>query len=178
MAAREVVTYLYPGRATDTMVDPVLAVALALLVLGVVASVVPLVPGALLSLTGIYLYWWLSGFAEPGVAFLVVATLVGVTALVLDFLSSAISAKVGGASLRTTAIAAIVGVLLLVTTGPIGALLGVTGTVFLLEFAAHRDAERGARTALYTTLGMLTSSVVQVLLTATLMVTFVVVVWW
>ncbi|KYH27027.1 hypothetical protein HAPAU_09160 [Halalkalicoccus paucihalophilus] len=159
------------------MVDLVLALAVALLVCGVLGSFVPLVPGALLSLVGIYYYWWQSGFAEPGVLFLVGATLLGLLTLAFDFLSSVISSTASGASLKTAAIAGAVGFVLLFLTGPIGMLAGVVIVTFALEFERSGDLERSGRTALYTTLGMLASTAMQVVLTGALLVGFLVVVW-
>jgi uncharacterized protein YqgC (DUF456 family) len=154
------------------MVEIAFAVAVALLVGGVVASFVPLAPGALLSLAGIYVYWWASGYSEPGIVFLVVTTLVGLFALALDYLASALSTRASGASWKTTAIAAVVGVGLLFLTGPIGAVIGVLLAVFVLEFERSGDLERSLRIAGYTVLGMLLSKGLQVVLTAGLLVAF------
>lgn len=159
------------------MVELALAVAVALLVCGVIGSVVPLVPGALLSLAGVYGYWWASGFSEPGPFFLAAATVLGLSALVLDYLAGAISARAGGAGWRTTAVTAVVGLALLVTTGPIGMLVGVAGAVFVMEFERSGDLEASARNALYTALGTLASEAIQVLLTGALLVGFLLVVW-
>ena len=154
------------------MVEIAFAVAVALLVGGVVASFVPLAPGALLSLAGIYVYWWASGYSEPGIVFLVVTTLVGLFALALDYLASALSTRASGASWKTTAIAAVVGVGLLFLTGPIGAVIGVLLAVFVLEFERSGDLKRSLRIAGYTVLGMLLSKGLQVVLTAGLLVAF------
>lgn len=158
------------------MIEAVFVVAVALLVGGVLASFVPLVPGALLSIAGIYYYWYHSAFSEPGALFVAGATLVALMTLALDFLSSAISAAVGGASTRTAAIAGIIGFALLFVTGPIGMLVGVVLAVFALEIDRSGDLERSVRTAIYTTLGMLTSTSMQTVLTAALLVGFLIVV--
>ncbi|WP_122088513.1 DUF456 domain-containing protein [Halalkalicoccus subterraneus] len=154
------------------MVEVAFALAIALLVCGVIGSIVPLVPGALLSLAGIYGYWWATGYTEPGAIFLVAATVLGLAAFGLDYLASAISARAGGAGWRTTALAAVVGLVLLVTTGPIGMLVGVAGVVFVMEFERSGDLEASARNALYTALGTLASEAIQVLLTGALLVGF------
>lgn len=149
--------------------DP-FVVAVALLLAGVVGSVVPLVPGGLLSLAGVGSYWYATG--EPGpVAMVVLVTLALVTVL-LDWLGGAISARVGGASLRTTVVAAVVAVALLFVLGPLGALLGIAGTVFALEYYRHRDVRRGVRTAAFATVGMLASTAMQVVLTLTILLAF------
>lgn len=157
------------------MVELVTLVALALVVLGVVGSVAPLLPGALLSLAGVYVYWWGQGFAEPSLLVLAGFTLVALAAAVADYFGGAIAAGAGGASRWTMLAAGVAGVLLFFLTGPVGILLGVAGTVFALEFHRHRDARRGARTAGYATLGLLGSMAVQLLVTLSMLAAFLVV---
>jgi uncharacterized protein YqgC (DUF456 family) len=156
--------------------DPVVVAAVGLLVVGVIGSVVPLVPGAIASLAGVYLYWWHTGYAEPGLALLVVFTLVGGGAVIVDYFAGAISARAGGASAVTTGLAAVVGVVLFFVAGPLGVLLGVAGTVFLAELFRNRDPGESARTALYATAGVLASTAVQVVLTLSMLVVFLLVV--
>lgn len=156
--------------------DPVTWLALALALVGVVGSVVPLVPGAILSLSGLYLYWWGTGYTDPALWVLVLLTLVGLFAVAVDWLAGAISAKASGASTRTTAAAGVAGFALFFVAGPLGILAGVAGVVFLAELARTDDVRASARMAAYTTVGMLASAVAQVLLTATLFVALLVVV--
>lgn len=145
-------------------------IALALLVVGVVGSVVPLVPGGLASLAGVLLYWWSTGYADPGPVALVALSLLAVA---VDQLGGAVAARAGGASLLTTAAAAVVGVALFFVAGPVGILAGVGGTVFVSEYRRHRDPKTGLRTAAYATVGVLASSAVQFLLTASILAAFV-----
>lgn len=158
------------------MVTPLELLALALVVLGVVGSVLPLVPGALSSIAGVLLYWWATGFAEPGPIALLAFLLVGVITLIVDYAGGAVAARAGGASALTTALSVIVGIVLALVSGPIGLLLGIAGTVFLVEFARNRDAPASARTATYATVGVLASNAVQLLLTGAILVGFVFVV--
>ncbi|WP_435079354.1 DUF456 domain-containing protein [Halococcus sp. AFM35] len=158
------------------MVDVVALVAVGLAVLGVVGSVVPLVPGTLSSLVGIYLYWWRSGYAEPGPVLLAALTVVGLFALAADYFGGAMSARAGGASTVTTLLAAVVGIALFFVAGPLGIVLGVAGTVFAVEFYRHRDPERSLRAALYAAVGVLASTVVQLLVTVTMLVALVTVI--
>lgn len=158
------------------MVEFLTIVAVALLVLGVVGSVVPLLPGPLLSLAGIYLYWWSSGYTEPGLLLLVALTVIGLLALIANYFAGAVSARAGGASLVTTLLASVAGIGLFFVVGPLGIVLGVVITVFAVEFYRHRDAMRGAKTAVYTAVGMLASTVVQFLLTLSILVALVLVI--
>jgi uncharacterized protein YqgC (DUF456 family) len=157
------------------MVELVTVAALALVVLGVVGSVAPLLPGALLSLAGVYLYWWGTGFAEPSAVVLAAFTVVAVAAAAADYFGGALAAGAGGASTRTMLAAGVVGAALFFVTGPVGVLVGVAGTVFAVEFHRNRDARQGARAAAYATLGMLGSVVVQLLVTLSMLAAFLVV---
>ncbi|MFC7018990.1 MULTISPECIES: DUF456 domain-containing protein [Haloarcula] len=148
-------------------------VAFALLVGAVVGSLVPQVPGALLSLLGVALYWYATG--EPGTLLLAGLLLVAVLTWVVDVAGGAVAARVGGASNLTAVLAGLVGLVLFFLTGPLGMILGVTATVFLVELRRQQDARKGAKAALVTTVGMLASGVVQALLTGTILVTMVVV---
>ena len=97
------------------------------------------------------------------------------THVAVDWFGGAVAARVGGASMATTALAGGVGLVLLFVAGPLGVLLGVAGTVFALEYYRNRDAPASGRTALYATVGMLGSALVQVLLTGSMLVAFVLV---
>lgn len=154
------------------MVDLPTVVAIGLLVLGVVGSVVPALPGALLSLSGVLLYWWSTAFTEPSVPVLAAFVVVGVLAAAVDYFGGAIAAGLGGASRSTVLVAVFVGVALFFVTGPVGAVLGLTATVFVLEFRRAGDAKASGRAALYTAVGVLGSAVVQLLLTGAMLVAF------
>lgn len=153
-------------------VDPVL-VTLVLLIGGIVMSFAPLIPGGAVSTLGIGYYWVVTDDLGTGVFLGFVA--LGVLTLAFDLLGSAISARVGGASMGTTGIAAVAAIGLMFVFGPLGALLGVVGSVFLLEYRRHGDVRQGIRTAAVTAVGMLASTVIQVLLTASMLVGFLLV---
>lgn len=154
--------------------DPFFWLALALLAVGVVGSVLPFLPGAILSVLGVLLYWWSSGFSDPGLFGLFGLLTIGVVAIATDYGAGFIAARVGGASTRTALLAGVAGFVLLFVFGPLGMFLGVAGTVFVIEYLEHEDAEESGRRALYTTVGVLASSVAQVLLTLSMLVGFVV----
>jgi uncharacterized protein YqgC (DUF456 family) len=163
---------LLPGVGLETTL---LVLAFVLLVAGVVGSLVPQVPGAPLSLAGVYAYWVGSGMTEPGVVLLAVLTMVGALTWVVDFAGGAVAARVGGASTKTAVAAGLVGLVLFFATGtgPLGLVFGVAATVFALEFYRQRDARKGLKAALVTTAGMLASGVVQALLTGSMLVAMV-----
>jgi len=60
----------------------------------------------------------------------------------------------------------------MVVTGPLGLLVGLFGTVFVLEFVRNGELEGSTRSAVYTTIGVLASTAVQVLLTVSILLGF------
>jgi uncharacterized protein YqgC (DUF456 family) len=156
--------------------DVVVWVAVLLTLLAVVGSLVPLLPGGLLSLAGVSLYWWHTGYSDPGLVVLVVLTLLALLVVVVDWLGGAISAKVSGAANSTTVLAGVAGFLLFFVAGPLGILAGIAGVVFLAEYRRTGASRQSSRTAVYTTIGMLASNVAQALLTAVIFLAFLLVV--
>ena len=156
------------------MVDAITLAALALLVGGIIGTLIPLVPGGALSVAGVLLYWWGTGFSEPGIVIVIVLLSLGVLTLLVEVFGSALAARAGGAAWTTAALAVVTGIVLMVVSGPLGLLLGIFGTVFVVEYAANGDVERSARSAGYATIGILASTAVQALLTTTILVGFLV----
>ncbi|USZ72601.1 DUF456 domain-containing protein [Natronosalvus halobius] len=154
------------------MVDALTVLAVVLLIGGIAGTVVPLVPGGGLSLAGLFLYWWHTGYTEPGVVPFVALTALGLATLFAEFFAGSLAARAGGASWQTTALAAAVGIALMIVTGPLGFLVGLFGTVFALEFVGNRDLENSLRAAGYATAGTLASTAVQFLLTSAILVGF------
>lgn len=153
--------------------DPFVIVAFALLLAGVVFSVVPLLPGPVLSVGGVLVYCWATG--KPGWLVLVVLLAVGVTAALVDWLGGAAAAKSSGVSTRVSLLAGVAGFAGTVVAGPVGLLAGVAGTVFLASYAREREAAAGVRTAAYATAGMFGTVVVQTLLTGSMLLAVVVI---
>lgn len=151
-------------------VDILTLAAVLLLVAGVVGSAIPSVPGPLLSLAGVAAYW-LGGGTDVGPLTLVALAAVGVVAVVADWLAGTLAAKYGGASWTASILGGLVGAVLLFVVGPIGVVLGLAGTVFLVE-ALREDPRHATRAAAYSTVGALGSIVVQVAIAVGMLATF------
>ncbi|NHN40700.1 DUF456 domain-containing protein [Halorubellus sp. JP-L1] len=150
--------------------DLVTVLAVLLLVAGVVGSAVPSVPGPLVSLAGVLVYAFGGGNAV-GVVTLVALGIVGVVAVLADWLSGSLAAKYGGASWTASILGGIVGVVMFFVWGPLGVILGLAATVFLVE-AYREDAQHATKATVYSTIGALGSIVVQVALTLGMLATF------
>jgi hypothetical protein len=158
------------------MVTTLALVAIGLAVLGVVGSLVPVMPGALLSLAGVLLYWWSTGYADPSLLTLAGFVLVALATVAVDLGGSAIAVRAGGASSLTAVVALVAGIVLGLLTGPVGLVVGVAGAAFAVEYYRTGEGDQSGRAALYATVGVLGSTLVQALLTLSMLVALVLVV--
>lgn len=147
-------------------------VAVGLLLVGVVGSALPGLPGPALSLVGVLGYWWATGYTDPGTVALVGLVGLALVGLAADWLAAPLGARAGGASTRTTALAGVVGFALLFVLGPLGVVLGVAGTVFVLELRGSGDPAASLRAAGATTVAVLGGVVAQVVVTGAMLVGF------
>lgn len=153
--------------------DLLVVTAFALLVFGVVASVLPVVPAGGVSMAGVLTYWWATG--RPGPLLLAALLLTGLLALAVDWVAGLLGAKAGGASVRTSILATAVGIVLFVPTGPIGLVVGIGGTVFALELSSGATRDASLRAAAFAVIGVLSSALIQALLTGSILVAMLVV---
>lgn len=157
--------------------DYFLLMAIALLILGIIGSVAPAMPGVLLSVGGILIYWWSTGYTEPGNLFIIVTVILGGITLALDWFAGAITAKAGGASAKTSLAAGIAGFFgFFFLGGPLGVLIAVGGTVFLREYLRTGDVGQSRKAGFYSAIGLLGSAFMQLLVTFTLLVAFLIVI--
>lgn len=157
--------------------DYFLLIAVALLILGLVGSIAPAMPGVLLSVAGVLLYWWSTGYTQPGNLFIIATVVLGAITLTLDWFSGAVTAKAGGASAKTSLAAGIAGFLgFFLMGGPLGVLIAVGLTVFAREYLRTGDIIQSRKAGIYAALGLLASTFMQVLVTFTLLVAFLMVI--
>lgn len=147
--------------------DLLVLAAFVLLVVGFVGSVLPALPGAPISVGGVLLYWWATG--EPGTLGLVVLVAIGVGATLIDWFGGALAAKASGTATWISVVAGVVGLVGMLVAGPVGLVVGVAGTVFVATFAREQDASSSARQAVYATIGVLASAVIQGLMTLSML---------
>ncbi|MFB6241687.1 MAG: DUF456 domain-containing protein [Candidatus Nanosalina sp.] len=153
--------------------DLYLLLAVALLILGIIGSVAPAVPGVLISVAGVLIYWWSTNFTQPGNLFIGFTVFLGVVAISLDWFSGALTAKYGGASTETSIAAGIAGVLgFIFLGGPIGVVIAVAGTVFLREYFRTGDLDQSKKAGIYSALGLVFSTAMQVVIAVTIFLGF------
>ncbi len=138
-----------------------------MIVIGVLGTVLPALPGSALVFAGALLAAWIDDFARLSAWTLVVLGVLTVLTFVVDVVSGALGAKRVGAS-PLAMVGAAVGTVAGVFTGLVGLLfLPLVGAV-IGEFVAERDVMRAGRAGVATWLGLLIGTAVKVAIVFTM----------
>jgi len=121
-----------------------LAVAVALVVVGLAGVVLPAIPGTLLIFAGLWLAAWSDGFMRVGAGTIVVLGVLAAATYFVDAAMMALGMKRLGTSGRAMAGAA-VGMAVGMFFGLPGLIVGPFAGAVLGELTAHRDLGRAGR---------------------------------
>ncbi|PPE69709.1 DUF456 domain-containing protein [Caldimonas thermodepolymerans] len=138
-------------------------VAIGLMGLGVLGTVLPVLPGTILVLAGIVIGAWIDGFVRVSGWTVGVITVLALLAWVADYVAAVLGARKAGASPLALAGAAL-GTVLGIFTGLVGLLFMPLAGAMAGEYWARRDAQRATRVGLATWIGLLVATVVKVVL--------------
>ena len=135
--------------------------AIALIVIGVVGTVMPAVPGVILVFAGMVLGAWIDGFARIPVWLLVVLGVLTASAWVVDYAAGVLGAKRAGASGRAI-VGAAIGTLAGIFTGLWGLLFMPLVGAAIGEYSAQRDLRRAGKVGIATWIGLLLGTAAKV----------------
>lgn len=144
----------------------------ALLVLvGLVGTVVPLLPGPPLVFAGLLLAAWIDGFHHFGLPTIAVLTVFLLATVAVDLLASALGAKRVGAG-PLAVVGALVGTIVGLFFALPGLLIGPLLGAALGEYWSRRDWRQAGRVGLATWIGMLLGGAVRLALTLSMLAVF------
>jgi uncharacterized protein YqgC (DUF456 family) len=135
--------------------------AFLLIVVGVVGTVLPALPGVVFVFAGVALAAWIDGFARIGAWTLGVLGVLTLIAWLVDFVSGYYGAKRAGASTQAL-VGAAIGTVAGVFTGLVGLIFMPLAGAAIGEFLAQRDALRAGKVGVATWIGMLVGTVAKV----------------
>ncbi|HSD44057.1 MAG TPA: DUF456 domain-containing protein [Burkholderiales bacterium] len=135
--------------------------AVLLIVAGVVGTVLPALPGAILVFAGVALAAWIDDFARISGWTVVVLGVLTLIAWATDYVAAAAGAKRAGAS-RHAIVGAAIGTVAGIFTGLVGLVFMPLVGAAIGEFLAQKDALRAGRVGVATWLGMVVGTVVKV----------------
>lgn len=143
-----------------------------LMAIGLAGTVLPALPGTVFIMAGALLGAWIDGFQRVGVGTVAVIAVLGLLAMLLDFVAGLLGAKRVGASRHALAGAAIGTVA--------GLFLGLVGVLFLPfvgavigEWIARRSRDRALRVGAATWLGIMAGMAAKVVLAFVMIGVFV-----
>jgi uncharacterized protein YqgC (DUF456 family) len=148
-------------------------VAVALIAVGVVGTVLPALPGAILVFAGIALAAWIDDFARISGWTLVLLGVMTALAWAIDFAAAAMGARKVGAS-RYAIVGAALGTIAGIFTGFVGLLFMPLVGAAIGEFAAQRDVARAGKVGVATWIGLLVGTALKVAIVFAMVGVFVV----
>lgn len=148
-------------------------IAVALIVIGVIGTVLPALPGVILVFGGIALAAWIDDFTRIPVWVVSLLGVMTAVAWVVDYAAAAMGAKRVGAS-KYAVIGAVVGTFAGVFTGLWGLLFMPLVGAAIGEFIAQRDLRRAGAVGIATWLGILLGTAVKIAIVFTMIGVFVV----
>lgn len=140
-----------------------LVIAALLVVVGLVGTVVPVLPGPLLVFGGLFIAAWAQDFSRVGAVGLTVIGALALAAFAVDFVASVMGAKRVGASPRALAGAALGGLVGLFFGIP-GLILGPFIGAFLGELWARGGLVQAGKVGVGTWLGLLFAAIAKVVI--------------
>lgn len=135
--------------------------AVVLVVVGLIGTVLPALPGAMLIVAGLVVAAWADGFSRVGVWTLVVIGAIGAASYLVDFAAAALGAKKFGASPRAM-VGAGLGTLAGLFLGPVGIIFGPFVGAIIGELTVHRDIAKVGKAGLAAWIGFLLGMAVKV----------------
>lgn len=152
-------------------------IAIAAVVLGVIGTVLPALPGPMLVFAGLLLAAWADGFTKVGPFALIILGLITAATHVVDFYLTAQGAKRFGAS-RRAALGAAIGVFAGLFFGIPGMLIGPFVGAVIGEYTVQRQLRPAGRAGFGAWLGLILGMAVKLGLVVGMLAIFVLAFWW
>lgn len=147
---------------------------IALMLIGLIGSVLPFIPGSPLILLGAFIYAWYTDFLVVTWGTLVILLLLTVLSQILDYLASILGAKKFGASRWGMSGAFLGGIIGLFSGGILGILIGPFIGALLLELLHGQDLPASLKIGLGTLVGFLGGAIGKIIIALTMIGIFLV----
>ena len=148
-------------------------VAILMIVVGVVGTVLPALPGVVLVFGGIVLAAWIDDFTRISVWTVGALALVTLVGIATDYVAAALGAKRAGAS-TLAIVGAAIGTVAGVFTGLVGLVFMPLAGAAIGQYIAQRDLRRAGKVGIATWLGLLVGTAVKVAIVFAMVGVFIV----
>ena len=160
-----------------------LIIIIFFMIVGVIGSLIPLIPGNLLIALSLVMYAWADGLESIGLFPVVLLTLISVAAGTADLWLPLVGAQAGGASFKTiifglvgAIIGFILGSIIPVLGNLVGSLAGYVGGILLSAYQEHGDWNLAIKASLSGLAGWGLATVVQVIAALFTVITFLIII--
>lgn len=147
------------------------ALAIMLVIIGLIGTLLPAVPGPILVFAGLLIAAWADGFARVGAGTLVLLGLLTVVAYLIDLAATVLGVQRAGAS-RWAVVGAALGLLAGLPFGLPGLLLGPFVGALTAELTVRRDLRQASRAGVAAWLGFLVGTILKLALVFTMIGVF------
>ena len=144
------------------------------MLIGLIGSVLPFIPGSPLILLGAFIYAWYTDFLVVTWGTLVILLFFTVLSQILDYLASILGAKKFGASRWGMSGAFLGGIIGLFSGGVLGILIGPFIGALLLELLHGQDLPASLKIGLGTLVGFLGGAIGKIIIALTMIGIFLV----
>lgn len=141
--------------------------AIASVVVGLLGTMIPILPGLPMIFIGSWLAAWIDDYNEISVTAVVIIGVLTVIGLAIDWVAQTMGAKKAGAS-KLGIIGSFIGTILGIFTGLWGLLFMPLIGAAIGEFIDHQDMLRSGKVGLATWIGMLVGTVIKLSLAFTM----------
>jgi uncharacterized protein len=135
--------------------------AIVLMVVGVIGTVLPALPGAILVLAGVIVGAWIDDFAKVPIWVVVVIGVLAMIAWATDYVATIMGAKKAGAS-KLALLGAAIGTVVGIFMGLIGVLFMPLVGAALGQYLSEKNSKNAAKVGIATWLGLLVGTVVKI----------------
>jgi uncharacterized protein YqgC (DUF456 family) len=146
--------------------------AIALVIIGMIGALIPILPGTVLVFGGLVLAAWADGFTRVGLPTLIVLALITVLVYVIDFVAGIYGVEKSGAS-RRAVFGAALGTVVGMFFGLPGLLLGPFLGAVLGEYTVRRHLEGAGRAGAGAWLGLVLGTAAKIALNFVMLGIFV-----
>ncbi|HZK25090.1 MAG TPA: DUF456 family protein [Oscillospiraceae bacterium] len=149
-----------------------LILASLLFIVGVLGTVLPVLPGAILIFGGMLLYGYLTNFAVLTINFYLLQGVAMLLVFLIDFLATAVGTKRYGGS-RVASFGAAIGTLVgIFSFPPLGIVVGPFLGAVLAELLVGKDTNQALRVGFGTLIGLLGGTILKLVIEAAMIIYF------
>jgi len=149
-----------------------LILAIIMFIVGLVGTIVPVLPGVILIFSGMVVYGILSNFETLTVFFFVLQGVATVMVLLVDYVASALGARHFNGS-RQAAIGGALGIIGgLILFGPLGIVVGPFAGATIAELLKGKDVSLSIKTGFGTLIGVLGGTILKLFAEAVMIICF------